>query len=97
MTDDTLKGVRDRLASTTPKQTGYYLKDGITFRRYFPTSDDRFVDQLVVPNAHTRLLALAHDIPLAGHMGIDKTRDRVTAHRCQTVLPDMPGMPEVGT
>ena len=40
-----------------------------------------FVDQLVVPKScREDLLTIAHSIPLAGHLGVDKTRDRLLAH-----------------
>ena len=82
LSDDTLKCIREGIRSSAPtKQTGYFWKHGLIFRWYFPNNGERHVDQLIVPKPYrAKLLALAHDIPLAGHLGVEKTKDRVTAH-----------------
>ena len=83
--DPTLAPVRAKVALRAPKEkTGFYLDPGVIQRRCFSTkagSEPSYVDQLVVPRqCRHQLLELAYDIPLAGHMGIDKTQQRVLAH-----------------
>ena len=62
-------------------KVGYYYKDGLLYRRYLIESSNQLVDQLVVPSIYKlELLELAHSIPLAGHLGSAKTRDRLLEH-----------------
>ena len=59
----------------------YFRQDGLLYRRYSPPgrdSDELSVDQLVLPKQlRPTVLKLAHDIPMAGHLGKKKTADRV--------------------
>ena len=63
--------------------TGYFLKDGVLVRKWIPphlsAQDDwGVVTQIIVPKTHRyEILKLAHDNPLAGHLGVNKTYDRV--------------------
>ena len=52
------------------------------YRRWVNTvQGGQKVDQLVVPQlCRAGLLSMAHAIPLAGHMGIEKSRERLLAH-----------------
>lgn len=61
----------------------FYMKDGVLWRRWRPpyvNTDDGVWDyhQVVVPKGcRKELLHLAHTSPLAGHMGVRKTLDRL--------------------
>ena len=63
----------------------FYIKDGVLWRRWRPPCvnvDNGVWDyhQIVVPKGcRKELLHLAHSIPLAGHMGVRKTLDRLRA------------------
>ena len=57
----------------------YYRKNGILFRKGTPrgTQGEEY-EQLVVPRKYrAKVLQLAHSIPLAGHMGRDRTATRI--------------------
>lgn len=61
---------------------GYVLKDGVLVRKWTPrsssTGDWRTVTQIVVPKPFRGdVLRLKHDDPLAGHLGANKTYERV--------------------
>ena len=81
-TDPSLESIRkaaDGHASTAG--VGFLRKEGLLYRRWVPPGRDRedmSVDQLVLPyNCQKTVLQLAHDIPLAGHLGRDKTAGRI--------------------
>ena len=81
--DPSLEHVRSVLRNEPPStETGYFLHNGIMTRRYFSSSEVKpYVDQVVIPRAcRSKFLELAHDIPLSGHLGQDKTRNRLLAH-----------------
>ena len=81
--DETLAEIRDKVRTDPPKrETGYFISEGLIHRRYFKQSESRpYIDQLVVPKeCRNDLLMLAHTIPLAGHLGVDKTRERLLNH-----------------
>ena len=82
--DPTLAPVRAKVALRPPKEkTGFFLDAGVIQRRCFSTKsggEPSYVDQLVVPQqCRDQLLELAHDIPLAGHMGIDNTAESTSS------------------
>ena len=64
----------------------YYMNDGLLMRKYRPPEakldeDWRVAHQIVLPiKYHGEVLKLAHDLPMSGHLGISKTRDRILAH-----------------
>ncbi|XP_041461225.1 uncharacterized protein LOC121412478 [Lytechinus variegatus] len=64
----------------------YYIKSGVLMRKWCPPgrpADEDWVavDQVVVPPQYrAEILRLAHDIPLAGHLGVRKTVARIRAH-----------------
>lgn len=66
-----------------PMSTGYFLRDGLLMRKWTPLSvspveEWSVVTQIVVPSSYrVEILKLAHDSPLAGHLGIRKTYDRI--------------------
>ena len=81
--DHTLKKVRNKVRNHPPKNsTGYFLSEGLIYRRYFTSNEAKpYIDQLVVPKqCRNDLLMIAHSIPLAGHLGVDKTRARLLYH-----------------
>ena len=69
----------DRVPNTAGM--GFFRWDGLLYRRWQPPGQDSellVVEQLVLPQAcRPNVLALAHTIPLAGHLGKDKTAWRV--------------------
>ena len=84
--DPTLNVVRDKVIQDRDPSTlgngSFFRKDGLIYRRWVNSSQGgQKVDQLVVPRlCRTALLTVAHAIPLAGHMGIEKSRERLLAH-----------------
>ena len=79
-TDTTLQTLK-RAAEDDPSEGGYFLRDGLLFRRWTPPGRDvetMAVDQLVLPlQCRDTLLNLAHSTPCAGHLGKDKTTNRI--------------------
>ena len=82
-TDETLARAREMCTSgkevvTNHGEISYIMKGGILMRKYKNKKTE--ATQLCVPKQmRSTILALAHDIPMAGHMGIGKTSDRVTS------------------
>ena len=82
--DGSLQRARE-IAEGTPSTTAgekYFRRDGLIYRLYSPTGsvddDARAIEQLVLPTpCRQTVLELAHDIPMAGHLGRKKTVDRV--------------------
>ena len=60
---------------------GFFYRDGLLLRRWIPAvgcQDDQVVEQLVLPRAcRVTVMKLAHNIPMAGHMGKTKTAKRI--------------------
>ena len=65
---------------------GYYVKNGILVRKWRPTDvcvDDEWSvrNQIVIPKTYrAEVLSLAHETPLAGHLGINKTHEKIIRH-----------------
>ena len=60
----------------------FFYQDGLFYRRWQPEDSDagdvRSCEQLVLPQeCRSIVLRLAHDVPMAGHLGVTKTKDRV--------------------
>ncbi|XP_062603532.1 uncharacterized protein LOC134265323 [Saccostrea cucullata] len=56
----------------------YITKEKGLLYRVFKTDKDSLLKQLVVPaKFRGQILSMGHDIPLAGHLGIKKTRERI--------------------
>ncbi len=57
----------------------FYYQDGILYRTWRPQGAEdngmRGCEQLVLP--WEVVLKLAHEVPLAGHLGVAKTKDRI--------------------
>ena len=64
----------------------YYMKDGLLMRKWRPpevAADDEWavVHQIVVPKKYRRyVINIAHDTPLSGHLGVNKTYQKVLSH-----------------
>ena len=79
--DPTLKSlsIKDKLST---QEEGFFLnKNVLMHRKLFPDHIDQFCDRVVVPQfLRQEILRIAHTIPVAGHMGIEKTRHRIERH-----------------
>ena len=84
--DDELMRLRNEALSESEIEdvpVGYYVKDGVLMRKYRPPDvslkeDWSIVHQVVVPKPYrNEILSMAHDLPLSGHLGIRKTKDRI--------------------
>ncbi|XP_076462064.1 uncharacterized protein LOC143294574 [Babylonia areolata] len=81
--DHTLQQLRQ---VTTPNinterkgKTSYTMHDGLLFRVFHKNGEH--LKQLVVPLGLRRtVLSLGHDIPMAGHLGVRRTQERVWQH-----------------
>ena len=60
---------------------GFFRRDGLLFRRWTPPGRDKqdmSVEQLVLPvQCRRTVLQVAHDIPMSGHLGKEKTAQSV--------------------
>ena len=84
--DDDLVKVRKEIMSEFEIDNvpvGYYLKDGVLMRKYrapdvMASEEWSVVHQVVVPKLYrNEIMAMAHDLPLSGHLGVRKTKDRI--------------------
>jgi len=84
--DDDLTTIREQVTSeseASQEPVGYYHKTGVLMRRWRPldAQEWRVVNQVVVPKQlRGEILRLAHEGPLAGHLGINKTQQRILQH-----------------
>ena len=64
----------------------YYVKNDILMRKWRPpdvSADDEWTvnHQIVVPRAYrSEILNLAHEIPMSGHLGVNKTYHKILNH-----------------
>ena len=64
----------------------YYLKSGILMRKWRPpnapaSEEWQVVHQIVLPKCcRNEVMSLAHEPPMAGHLGINKTYNKVLSH-----------------
>ena len=64
----------------------FYKQNGVLMRKWrppdAPASDEwQVVHQIVVPKVyHREVISIAHDSPMAGHLGVRKTHDRILNH-----------------
>ena len=78
------KAVEEKDAAGDP--VCYFIKNGVLMRKWRPpdvSADDEwaFRFQIIVPKSYRHeILSLAHDTPLSGHLGINKTLQKVTTH-----------------
>ena len=78
--DDTLAGIRRVAAANDDDEKEFFWREGLLYRRWCPSrqGEDAAVEQLVLPRRCRRaVLDLAHEIPVAGHLGKEKTRERI--------------------
>ena len=79
--DITLSRVREAVASSrNPSEGEFFKRNGLIHRRWTPPGrgEEYEIEQLVLPKACRRkVLELGHEIPLAGHLGVEKTRQRI--------------------
>ena len=73
-----VKANRGEFVSHAKAKSHFYFKDGLLYRQY---QGKDIVQQLVVPDKLIpTILKLAHDSPMSGHMGVARTKQRVTKH-----------------
>ena len=64
----------------------FFTKNGVLMRKWRPpdvSADDEWAVkyQIVVPKVYRpEILSMAHETPLAGHMGVNKTQQRILSH-----------------
>ena len=81
--DPTLNGVRQKLVSpdeALDNRVGFYLRDGLLHRTWRKrcAGEGEAVEQLIVPRClRQKILDLAHDHAMGGHLGVQKTKERV--------------------
>ena len=87
--DPSLSSVWEQLVSEAEAAVTcvcYYTKDGVLMRKWspldMPANDDwRVISQIVVSSEYRiEVLHLAHEAPMAGHLGINKTYQRIIQH-----------------
>uniref|UniRef100_A0A3B3IB77 Gypsy retrotransposon integrase-like protein 1 n=1 Tax=Oryzias latipes TaxID=8090 RepID=A0A3B3IB77_ORYLA len=65
------------------KRTAYFFDNNLLMRRWSDglETGGRDVNQVVVPaDYHNKVLSLAHDHPWSGHLGVNKTYNRILRH-----------------
>ena len=81
---------------------GFFKREGINYRKWIPPGqgDEAAIEQLVLPTqCRQTVLELTHDVSIAGHLGKEKTRQRVL-HRFylptvfRDILPKLCDLPE---
>ena len=81
--DPTLQKARETVGEAVSKdRVGFYYEDGLLYRKWRPDGsaegDVRTCKQSVLPQqCRQQVLRLAHDVPMAGHMGVARTKDRI--------------------
>ncbi|KAL5020695.1 hypothetical protein ScPMuIL_002223, partial [Solemya velum] len=64
----------------------YFRRSGVLMRKWrppdvSPEEDWKVVNQIVVPPRYRQdILSLSHDVPMAGHLGVTKTYNRILDH-----------------
>ena len=80
--DETLHAAREVALGKkdTSAGGGFYYKDGLLYRRWVGNEKEGIVEQLVLPHGcRSAVMAIAHSVPLGGHLGKRKTTQRVMA------------------
>ena len=77
-----LAKARDGARKKSDDRVGFYYHNGLLYQKWrseeSAVGDVRTCKQLVLPRqCRQALLQLAHDVPMAGHMGITRTKDRL--------------------
>ena len=74
----------ERKIDTVPR--GYFMKNGVLMRKWRPptipaSQEWNVIYKIVIPQKyHATVLNLAHETPMAGHLGVSKTHRRVLNH-----------------
>ncbi|XP_064398193.1 uncharacterized protein LOC135344837 [Halichondria panicea] len=79
--DVTLESIRKAADNPALTGGGFFKKNGLVYRRWLPKGRPRGdeVEQLVLPLKYRpEVLKLAHKTPFAGHLGRDKTVNRIS-------------------
>ncbi len=84
--DPSIASLRKTAGSAEGVAEGFYLQDGVLLRKWRPR--DRPADeswagmtQIVLPKSFRQdVLRLAHEISMAGHLGIRKTHEKIGRH-----------------
>ena len=81
-TDPSLRSARIAVKTQESMEgTGFFSRDGLLYRRWLPpgrNGKELMVEQLVLPRrCRETVMRIAHCIPLAGHLGKDKTARRI--------------------
>ena len=82
--DATLDKVRElaKLKEEEREETYFFYKENLLYRRFKMSNGDVLV-QIVVPYKYRHtIMKTAHDMPLWGHLGNKKTRQRILNHFC---------------
>ena len=88
-TDPQLSSLNERAVSEEEALTVpvcYYKKAGVLMRKWRPAdvpADEvwKEVHQIVVPSTYRQdIISLAHEAPLAGHLGVHKTQEKILSH-----------------
>ena len=64
----------------------YFKQDGMLMRKWIPPDallqeDWKVVHQIVIPSVYRKeVIGVAHDSPLSGHLGVNKTYNRILNH-----------------
>ena len=87
--NDSLKSLYTHLGDGEGRDTPHYynMKDGVLMRKWEKTPQEaetegsKAYEQTLVPTRyHIELLCTAHEAPMAGHLGITKTYEKLTRH-----------------
>ena len=82
---DDLRAAVISLNETAKERVCFYTREGMLYLKWSPAKEwegeldtGRQFEQIVVlMKCRSAVLCLAHDIPLSGHLGIEKTKDRI--------------------
>ena len=80
--DPTLREVRElaNIKEEDKEETCFFFRNGILYRK-FKIQNDEILEQIVVPEMHgNHIMHVAHDIPLGGHLGNKKTKEKILFH-----------------
>ncbi|XP_062585038.1 uncharacterized protein LOC134246689 [Saccostrea cucullata] len=77
-TDESLKSILDMAQNGPYEGKSYFILKNDLLYRVFEKNSDEKVFQIVAPKKlRNGIMSLAHDTPLAGHLGNKKTRERI--------------------
>ena len=68
------------------EQKCFYIKNNVLMRKWRPLDANqnetwKVIHQIVVPNIYRNdILSMAHDLPMSGHLGVNKTYSKILNH-----------------